>query len=467
MLKKHCVILGIVLALAQFGSNLFAANVTVLASDPTASIGTTDPGVFTFTRDGSTTASLTVNFSLGGTAVKWSDYRRLPQGDMPVSFTIPAGASSATMPIYAFDNVTQANPETVLLTVSPDAAYVVGAPSSALVTILPVSGGSTNSSGNTNTVPVNTNSAPANTNIGGGTLNDMSLAMPKIGDNGLRILSPTLLEVRGINSKGPDPATVTNWNLVNSSGALIAPALSVFSVTVNGQAATVQSLGFKRRPIYAPLVNYDLRIENSIYLQLSSALPNNAAVTVNNPGAALWPTTMKFTATNDALRLSPIIHVNEEGYVPSFPKKAMVGYYLGNLGEMDISASLGFTLVDATTGAQVYQGSLALRQDYGYVYSPTPYQKVLEADFSSFTTPGRYRVVVAGLGASLPFSIDDGVAMAFARAYELGLYHQRCGTSNSLPYTRFTHDACHMAPASVPTPQSSFGFTWTTISNYP
>ena len=70
--------------------------------------------------------------------------------------------------------------------------------------------------------------------------------------------------------------------------------------------------------------------------------------------------------------------MNQEGYVPSLPKKAMVGYYLGDLGEMNISASLGFKLVDATTGAQVYQGALTLRQDYGYLYTPTPYQKVLE-----------------------------------------------------------------------------------------
>ena len=74
--------------------------------------------------------------------------------------------------------------------------------------------------------------------------------------------------------------------------------------------------------------------------------------------------------------------------------------------------------------------------------------------------------MVPGLGASLPFLIDDGIAMAFARTYALGLYHQRCGTSNDLPFTRFTHDACHTAPASVPLPQSSFGFTWTTIAGY-
>src|SRR5204862_4397962 len=123
-----------------------------------------------------------------------------------------------------------------------------------------------------------------------------------------------------------------------------------------------------------------------------------------------------------------------------------------SFGEMDVSATAGFKLVDANTGAQVYQGALTARPDAGYTYSPAPYQKVLEADFSSFSTPGEYQVVVPGLGASYPFLIDDGVAMAFTRAYALGLYHQRCGTNNALPFTRFTHDNCHVAQADVPSP---------------
>ena len=81
-------------------------------------------------------------------------------------------------------------------------------------------------------------------------------------------------------------------------------------------------------------------------------------------------------------------------------------------------------------------------------------------------TPGQYRLVVPGMGASLPFIINDGIAMAFARTYALGLYHQRCGTNNAMPYTRFTHDACHTAPASVPSPDRSYAFTWKTIASY-
>ncbi|HZV36972.1 MAG TPA: glycoside hydrolase family 9 protein, partial [Verrucomicrobiae bacterium] len=174
----------------------------------------------------------------------------------------------------------------------------------------------------------------------------------------------------------------------------------------------------------------------------------------------------QFTNTANPLRFSPAIHVNQEGYVPSFPKKAMVGYYLGSMGEMPVPASTSFSIVDATTGAAVYQGTLTPRKDTGWNYSPTPYQNVMMADFSGLTTPGEYQLVVPGLGASLPFLINDGIAMDFARAYALGLYEQRCGTSNSMPFTRFTHDACHTAAASVPVPESSYAFTWKTIAGY-
>ena len=35
-----------------------------------------------------------------------------------------------------------------------------------------------------------------------------------------------------------------------------------------------------------------------------------------------------------------------------------------------------------------------------------------------------------------------------------------------MPFTRFTHDACHTAPASVPASATTFPFTWTTIAGY-
>jgi hypothetical protein len=86
--------------------------------------------VFTVSRTGSTTASLTVNFSLGGTGQNGSDYQQLP-----TSVTIPAGASSATITVTPIDDSTVEANETVILTLSPNAAYNIGSPGSATITI--------------------------------------------------------------------------------------------------------------------------------------------------------------------------------------------------------------------------------------------------------------------------------------------------------------------------------------------
>jgi len=296
--------------------------------------------------------------------------------------------------------------------------------------------------------------------------NDPSLVMPAPGSYQLRILAPDLLELDLINSKPPAPARVASWDFVNAASQLNLPSPQDLTVTVGAQQFPVQLVGFKRRVAYAPLKQRDLRIGNCLYLRLAAPITDGQTVQVQSVTAASWPTNSQFVATMDPLRLNPAIHVNQVGYAPSFPKKAMVGYYLGSLGEMNIPASAGFKLVDATSGTEVYQGQLKSRPDFGYDYEPTPYQKVFEADFSGFTNAGEYKLVVPGLGASLPFLIDEGIAMGFARTYALGLYHQRCGTNNALPYTRFVHNACHTARATVPSPQSSFAFTWNTISNY-
>ncbi|HET7624689.1 MAG TPA: glycoside hydrolase family 9 protein [Verrucomicrobiae bacterium] len=291
------------------------------------------------------------------------------------------------------------------------------------------------------------------------------LSIPKPGDYSLRILSPDVLELNRINTKQPDPATVENWDWIDARGNFVPPDISSLKVFVNGQSDEVTDIGFKRRPIYAPQATWDLRIGNHLYLELSRPISEGDSVEVVNDGT-LWPTNLNFRATADALRYNPAIHVNQEGYLPSFPKKAIVGYYLGDMGELTISTNI-FFVVNARSGATVFQGALNLRPDVGYSYTPTPYQTVYEADFSHFSTPGEYRIVVPGMGGSLPFRINEGIGMDFARTYELGIFHQRSGYDVAMPFTRFTHAADHLAPALVPTNMSApFAFTWNTISNY-
>jgi hypothetical protein len=294
---------------------------------------------------------------------------------------------------------------------------------------------------------------------------DTDLRIPRPGDYTLRILTPKLLELVRINTKQPDPAQVDSWDWVSDEGNFVSPNTTSIRVIVNGQTNRIAGVGFRRRPIYAPLESYDLRIGNYFYLRLTNSVAPGQLVQVINNGT-LWPTNMPFTATADPLRYNPAIHVNQEGYLPLFPKKALVGYYLGNLGEMTILTN-SFSIVNAQSGATAYSGTLTPRTDTGYNYLPAPYQQVREADFSNFTTPGQYRLVVPGMGASLPFRIDEGIGMVFARTYALGLFHQRSGFNVAMPFTRFAHAADHTAPASVPTNVTSpTPFTWMMISNY-
>jgi hypothetical protein len=293
---------------------------------------------------------------------------------------------------------------------------------------------------------------------------DNPLAMPPVGAHQLRIVSPDLIELTLITAKQPDPAPLTVWNFIGNNAKGHLPGAKEFSVLVDGQGNAIKSVGFKRRVLYAPLKKYDLRIGNYLYLQLATPIADGQSVTVLNPDKKLWPAETHFAAKADPSRWSPAIHVNEVGYLPALPKKAMVGFYAGSHGEIDFGRDTDFKIIDAASGKAVFTGKLTPRHDIGF---PFPcYQNVLEADFSNFKTPGEYRLQVPGLGASFPFSIDDGIAAAFARTYALGIYHQRCGMANELPFTRFVHDACHIAPAEVPTLSGKFDFVNQTLAGY-
>ncbi|HZV33192.1 MAG TPA: glycoside hydrolase family 9 protein [Verrucomicrobiae bacterium] len=292
-----------------------------------------------------------------------------------------------------------------------------------------------------------------------------SLELPKAGEMQLRCITPSLLGVTLITTQPKSPGP--QWDFVTGAGKLELPATNEFVVTIAGSDCPVSAVGFKRRVAYAPLKQHDIRIGNHLYLKLSRPIAEGQSVEVKNPDGILWPASQRLIANCDPLRWSPAIHVNEVGYLPDLPKKAMVGFYLGSLGEMGTnefgSNSNVFQVIDAASSQQVFQGTLTLRRDHGFPFAN--YQQVLEADFSTFKTPGEYRLQVPGLGASFPFFISDEVAGAFARTYALGLYHQRCGTSNALPFTRFTHDPCHTAPAEIPVPQSKFQTAWEIIAN--
>jgi PKD repeat protein len=104
--------------------------VTVVATDANAAEPVTDTGEFTFTRTGITSAALSVKYAIAGTAKSGIDYKSLTN-----TVTIPIGASSAAIKVTPINDTEFEGDETVVLTLSANAAYTVGSPNSAVVTI--------------------------------------------------------------------------------------------------------------------------------------------------------------------------------------------------------------------------------------------------------------------------------------------------------------------------------------------
>jgi serine protease len=104
--------------------------VTIAATDANATEGG-DVGVFTVTRTGSTSAALTVAYSLSGNAVMGTDYATLSG-----TVSIPAGQSTATITVTPIDDTSVEPNETVVATLQAGTGYEVSAPSTATVTIV-------------------------------------------------------------------------------------------------------------------------------------------------------------------------------------------------------------------------------------------------------------------------------------------------------------------------------------------
>jgi hypothetical protein len=104
--------------------------VSIAATDPNAAEAGQDKGTFTITRVGDLTAALTVYYTVVGSASA-DDYHETLSG----SVTIAAGQASEVINITPVDDTTDESDETVVLTLSNRAGYVVGSPYQATVTI--------------------------------------------------------------------------------------------------------------------------------------------------------------------------------------------------------------------------------------------------------------------------------------------------------------------------------------------
>lgn len=105
--------------------------VTLTTSASSIAETSATPVSFTFQRSGSTANSLTVKYAASGTASPGSDYNSLSG-----SITIPAGKASEILFVQPLADTALESTETVTLSISMNASYLIGSPNNATINIL-------------------------------------------------------------------------------------------------------------------------------------------------------------------------------------------------------------------------------------------------------------------------------------------------------------------------------------------
>jgi len=173
-----------------------------------------------------------------------------------------------------------------------------------------------------------------------------------------------------------------------------------------------------------------------IFLKLPQPLTNGKSYTLQIAGGVNSDqSTVNFTWDVNQSR-SEAVHVNLVGYPADAPMKSADLYmWMGDGGARDYSSYAGNKVflydVNAGTSQEVgtvsfWKANAAEAQNYNLIQSD-----VWNADFSDFTTPGTYRLVIENVGASQDFRIaDDVYGDPFAVSVQ-GFFYMRIGQDST------------------------------------
>ncbi|TVR09563.1 MAG: hypothetical protein EA401_12870 [Planctomycetota bacterium] len=179
---------------------------------------------------------------------------------------------------------------------------------------------------------------------------------------------------------------------------------------------------------------YDYTLEHFLYLRLPEPMQQGASYTLDIPASAnINATTSTFTYDIFHSR-SEAIKVNLVGYrADGSIKSADVFSWMGDGGHRDYAGHVGnnIYLYDVDNGTQHGPlGTLSLwhagggEGDQGHNFARSP---VWRADFTGFDTPGTYRLVIEGIGASQDFEIRNDIYFEPFRVSTLGFFYMRIG----------------------------------------
>jgi endoglucanase len=161
-------------------------------------------------------------------------------------------------------------------------------------------------------------------------------------------------------------------------------------------------------------------------------------------GALICILSRALSATAGTLAGSPGVAVDQVGYLPYSSKFAFSS-----------QSADSFWVVQAATGARVFQGSLESWKSN----DPPTGHGVFRADFSSLHTQGFYRVVTSHGDTSSVFAVSDSVYDRVYRTALKGFYFQRCGLLLASAFAgAYQHPACHLLDGVFHSSSDTSGF---------
>lgn len=182
--------------------------------------------------------------------------------------------------------------------------------------------------------------------------------------------------------------------------------------------------------------NYEYTMEHTIYLKLPQSMQQGKTYTIvvnKNTSSDVLSQDFTFDIFNSP---TEAIHVNLVGYINDKSIKAVdLFQWLGNGGARNYTSFIGkkVFVYNVETKQSQQAGTVTLwkksaTEAGGYNLTASD---VWKADFTGFSTPGKYRVVIEDVGCSEDFEIKNDIYSEPFRISTLGFFYMRIGQDST------------------------------------
>ncbi|MCG9896320.1 MAG: glycoside hydrolase family 9 protein, partial [Fimbriimonadaceae bacterium] len=217
-------------------------------------------------------------------------------------------------------------------------------------------------------------------------------------------------------------------------------------IRVGNRLVQVQEVGRKSFPGELGRIGpweFDGEQVHRLYLRTAAPLPLDQEVSIWVQGLP----TVRGRLGDPARRVEGL-RINQLGFRPDDPdKSALFSLWMGSLGPARLESPT-FDVVDEQ-GGLVFSGPITehhdgVRSDSENYDDPGAGAPVFLLDFTRLEKPGRYRIRLAGIGLSEPFTIGENPWREAFAVGAKGFFYQRNAQEFGPPFSRYR------APASFP-----------------